>query len=147
MDAAYNEDRGVYSTAYVIYDPRGTLKAIGYKQIPALSSVLTTEVLAVRDKIKAWVHGHSGNIDIFSDSLEVVHTINTNNQFIGFKETSLSEVKTLVHNSCVKGVWFYRRKNNVLAHTLAQIATRSPHPQNWMDDNIPGHLLSLAHTL
>lgn len=108
---------------------------------------MAAELMVIRDGILAWNQSQTGDINIFSDSLDVVHALHTSHQYIGYEEAGLTEVRALMHNSYVKGVWYYHRKKNTLAYKLAQIAMRSPHSQAWVGDDTPRHIMSLVQAL
>lgn len=78
------------------------------------------------------------------DSLDAIHTIYTDTSYIGAEENLIKDIKQMVNDSSVTGVWYCQRDKNVIALNLAKMATKFQHPQTWIGDDIPGHLLSIA---
>lgn len=144
VDAAYNEATMSFAIGFFILDKDGTPRAAGFHKINPPGSVLAAEVKAISDGLQFWRSISQEPVMILSDSKEAINAIYSDSQFKGYEESSIIMARSLIRNSPVTGVRFCPRSHNKEAHTLAQIATKSPLPQAWVGEDIPRHILSLA---
>lgn len=146
VDASYCDNSFKYATTFAVFDPGGKLIAAGYMSILPPGSVMAAELQAIRDGINFWKNNLNGHLKIMSDSIESIHAIRINSIYKGVEKELIKELRTRILDPSVKDVWYCGRKNNTTAHNLAKIASRSPHPCDWVRENIPRHIISLAST-
>lgn len=105
---------------------------------------MAAELQAIQDGLRFWELHRPGPIRILSDSIDDIHSIRNMKNFKGVEEDLINTLDMQLKDPLVEGVWYCQCKENVLAHTLAKRATKSPHPQAWVGDDIPRQILSLA---
>lgn len=133
-----------YATTFAIFDPGGNLWAVGFRKIQPPGSIMAAELQAMQDGLLFGKHHRPGPFRILSDSLEAIHAVLSEIQYERVEELLIKDIKSHINDSAVKEVWYCQRKFNVAAHKLAKLATSSPHPQAWMSDDIPRHIMSIA---
>lgn len=138
VHAAFNDQIPAYAVRYEIYDPGGCVYRAGYKQVRSPSTVLAAEVIAIKEGILAWPNHKKGKVGVLLDSLDALYALSTELHYEGLEEYVIAEDKNTLLNSAILGVWYCQRKN------LAQLAIRSSHSHDWVGDDIPGHIMSLA---
>lgn len=147
VDAAFCDRSHSYATAFAVFDPDGQLKAVGFRKIRPTGSIMAAELQALHDGLIFGDRNFSGTKRIFFDSLEAIHLVYSKAKYIGVEELLIRNINTLISGSLVKRVWYCKRTNNTLAHNLAKNALISPHPRDWMVDDIPRHYKSNAPAL
>lgn len=79
--------------------------------------------------------------------MEAVHSVHKMAIYKGIEEKIIADIKNSLNDSQVKRVGYCQRGSNTTAHMLAKMATKSPLPQAWEEDDILRHILSLAPDL
>lgn len=94
---------------------------------------MNKELIAIEAGFEFWKDKGNGNIRIFSDSLEAIHVLRSDQDHYGIEEDCILRTKELLNNPLVKGIYYCPRANNVMAHIAARETSKSPHPRAVMD--------------
>lgn len=68
----------------------------GGHQINPPGSILNAELIAIEAGFKFWIDKGKGNIKIFSDSLEAIHVLRTDQDHFGIEEDCINRPKNLL---------------------------------------------------
>lgn len=104
VDAAFCDENHSYATGYVIYDPVGILKAVGFRKIKPTGSILAAEVHAIYNSLVAGIVQVQGLIRIFSDSVDAIHSIYSKKKYNGVEEIHIERTIRLIDDFSVIGV-------------------------------------------
>ncbi|KAL6494377.1 hypothetical protein OROGR_031177 [Orobanche gracilis] len=115
-----------------------SIRATGYHTSNPPETVMATELKGIIEAF--WSDISQRKIMVLSDSMESIQAIKSNSIYKGYEENFIERARTLTENISVKGVWYCPRSNNTAAHKMATLECKSPHPQAWVDDDIPRHI-------
>lgn len=78
--------------------------AAGYHKIQPPGSIMAANLHAIKDGISLWKHHQPSTLNVFSDSLDVIHSLYSPHKYIKIKETLIHDIKALIENPSVKEV-------------------------------------------
>lgn len=145
VDASYKEATSSFAVGFFIYDKEGKPRAAGFHKINPPGSVLAAELIAIIDGLNFWKTISQDTITILSDSKDAIRAIYSDSPYKGYEESIILMARRLIRHSPEVEARFSPRTNITEAHKLANMATRSLSSQAWVGEDIPRHILSLAH--
>lgn len=83
---------------------------------------MNAEIQAIIKEVECWLANKEGKARIFSDSLEAIHAIVSDDDYKGIEEDNILRARCLIRDPSVEGVYYCPRNANRKAHNLAKAA-------------------------
>lgn len=123
-DAAFNNSLNRYSYRFILKDNNHKKVVMEGNPLKAPGTIMNAELQAIIKGVECWLAMKDGRVRIFSDSLEAIHAIISENGYKGIEEDNILRARCLIKDPSVEGVYYCPRKANREAHNLAKAACK-----------------------
>lgn len=86
---------------FILKDSGLKRKAEGGNNIRPPGTAMNTEIQAIIKGLEYWLRNKQGVVRVFSDSLEAIHAINTDQVYQGIEEDNISRARLMIKDPLV----------------------------------------------